>query len=270
MSTNSRHDAWNTGESYDRYMGRWSRQLAPHFLAWLGVEAGRDWLDIGCGTGALSAEIHARCNPRSQVGVDPSAEFIHFARQQVAGPGIDFRVGDAQALPFEAARYDIVVSALVLNFIPDRHQALVEMRRVCRPSGIIAFYVWDYPGGGVAFIRKFWQAALALDPSAEDLVENKRFPFCTRDGLIAMAQNAGLREIEVTPLEVNTVFRNFNDFWQPFTLGVGPAPGYCASLEPSARERLQKKLRHELTGAADGSITLKARAWAVKTQMVAG
>jgi ubiquinone/menaquinone biosynthesis C-methylase UbiE len=248
-------------------MGRWSRQLAPRFLEWLGVKAGCDWLEVGCGTGALSAEILARCQPRSQVGVDLSEGFINLARQKVEGPGINFRVGDAQDLPFEASSYDVVVSALVLNFIPDRHKAMLEMRRVCRPGGIIAFYVWDYPGGGVEFMRKFWQAAISLDPSAVDLAENKRFPFCTREGLTAIAQNAELRGIEVTQIEANTVFRDFDDFWQPFTLGVGPAPGYCASLTPSARERLRQKLRHELTGAEDGSITLKARARAVRSRV---
>lgn len=267
MSANSRHDAWNTGESYDRYMGRWSRQLAPRFLEWLGVKAGCDWLEVGCGTGALSAEILARCKPGSQVGVDPSEGFIHLAMQKVEGPRIDFRVGDAQGLPFAASSYDVVVSALVLNFIPDRHKAILEMRRVCRPGGIIAFYVWDYPGGGVEFMRKFWQAAISLDPSAADLAENKRFPFCTREGLTEMAQNARLQSIEVTQIEVDTIFRDFDDFWQPFTLGAGPAPGYCSSLDPISRERLREKLRHELAGAEDGSITLKARAWAVRSRV---
>ncbi len=147
----------------------------------------------------------------------------------------------------------------VLNFIPDRHKAMREMRRVCRP-GIVAFYVWDYPDGGIEFMRKFWNAAIALDPSAADLAENKRFPFCTRAGLTEIVQNAELRNIKVTQLEVETVFRDFNDFWQPFTLGTGPAPGYCASLDPRARERLREKLRLELPGAEDGLITLKARA----------
>lgn len=268
MSTNSRHDAWNTGESYDRYMGRWSRQIAPRFLEWLEAEPGRAWLEVGCGTGALSAEIHARCRPGSQVGIDPSYGFIKLAKQKVKGSQIDFRVGDAQALPFAASSYDVVVSALVLNFIPDRHKALLEMRRVCRPGGIIAFYVWDYPGGGIEFMRKFWTTAVALDPGAADLTEDKRFPFCTREGLIEMAQNAELRGIEVTQIEVNTIFRDFDDFWQPFTLGAGPAPGYCASLDPGSRARLREKLHQELTGAEDGSITLKARAWAVRTQVL--
>ncbi len=267
MSTNSRHDAWRTGESYDRYMGRWSRQLAPRFLDWLGVQPGRDWLEVGCGTGALSREILARCQPRSQVCVDPSEGFINLAMQQEKDPRVHFHVADAQDLPFEASSHDVIVSALVLNFIPDRYKALLEMRRVCRQGGIIAFYVWDYPGGGVEFMRKFWQAAIFLDPSAVDLAEDVRFPFCTPEGLTEIAQNAGLREIEITQIEINAVFRDFEDYWQPFTLGAGPAPGYCASLDPRTRERLREKLQHQLTAAEDGSITLKARAWAVRTRV---
>lgn len=267
MITDSRHDAWSTGESYNRYMGRWSRQIAARFLEWLGVQAGQDWLEVGCGTGALSSEILARCHPANQVGVDPSVGFIRLAMQQLKDPRINFCVADAQDLPFTASSYDVVVSALVLNFIPDRHKALLEMRRICRPGGTIAFYVWDYPNRGVEFMQKFWQAAIALDPGAADLAENKRFPFCTREGLTEMARNADLREIEVAPIETNTIFRDFEDFWQPFALGAGPAPGYCASLDAGSRERLREKLRHELTGAQDGPITLKARAWAVRTRV---
>src|SRR5688572_12351329 len=121
---------------YDRYMGRWSRQLAPRFLEWLGVQAERDWLEVGCGTGALSAAILARCKPRRHVGLDPSEGFIQHARQKLKDYRINFRMGDGQALPMEDSSYDVVVSALVLNFIPDRHKAMREMRRVCRPGGI--------------------------------------------------------------------------------------------------------------------------------------
>src|SRR5687768_2579236 len=137
MSTNSRHDAWGAGDNYDQYMGRWSRQLAPQFLEWLGVQGGRDWLEVRCGTGALSAEILARCKPRRHVGLDPCEGFIHHAMQKIKDQRINFRVGDVQDLPMEDSSYDVVVSALVLNFIPDRHKAMREMRRVCRPGGIV-------------------------------------------------------------------------------------------------------------------------------------
>jgi SAM-dependent methyltransferase len=264
MAETTRHDAWQAGDSYDLYMGRWSRQVAPRFLDWLDAREGGDWLEVGCGTGALSAAILARYKPASLLAIDPSEGFIAKARANVPDARVRFRVGDAQALPAEAASKDAIVSALVLNFVPDRAKALAEMRRVARPGGAIGFYVWDYPGGGIELMNLFWKAAAALDPSARDLTEDKRFPFCTRDGLTDLAKSAGLASVECTPIEVPTVFRDFDDYWRPFTLGAGPAPGYCTSLPPDARERLRTKLHEDLPRAADGSIPLKARAWAVK------
>ena len=259
-----RHDAWQAGDSYEAYMGRWSRQVAPNFLDWLDAPDGLDWLEVGCGTGALSAAILERAAPASLVALDASEGFVAKARADLADARADFRVGDAQALPLQNASRDVVVSALVMNFIPDRAKALAEMKRVLRPGGTLAFYVWDYPGGGMGMMRAFWQAAAALDQAAGDLTEDRRFPFCTPEGLARLAAGAGLGAAEVTAIEVPTVFRDFDDFWRPFTLGAGPAPGYCASLAPEARERLKERLREKLPRRADGSIALTARAWALK------
>jgi SAM-dependent methyltransferase len=264
MPEASRHDAWQAGDSYDRYMGRWSRRIAPRFLDWIAVPQGADWLEVGCGTGALSAAILERCYPKSLVGIDPSEGFLAQARDRVADRRVTFRVGDAQALDMATRSCDAVVSALVLNFVPDRPRALGEMRRVARSGGTVAFYVWDYPGGGVEFMRAFWDAAIALDPKAEDLGEGRRFPFCNPDDLTQLAREAGLASVECIAIEEPSVFRDFDDLWQPFTLGTGPAPGYCMSLEPQARERLRQRLEASLLHAADGSIPLKVRAWAVK------
>jgi hypothetical protein len=138
------------------------------------------------------------------------------------------------------------------------------MRRVARPGARIGFYVWDYPGRGVEFMRAFWDAATALDPAARDLTEDRRFPFCTPEGLTALAARAGLPGAECAPIEAPTVFRDFDDFWRPFTLGAGPAPGYCVSLAPDARERLRQRLHDTLPRRADGAIPFKTRAWAVR------
>jgi SAM-dependent methyltransferase len=265
MAEASRHDAWQAGDRYEAYMGRWSRQLAPRFLDWLGLADGLDWLEIGCGTGALSAAILAPRRPRSLIAIDPSEGFVATARATVADPRADFQVGDAQALAFGTASRDVAVSALVLNFVPDKGKALGEMKRVVRPGGTVAFYVWDYPGGGVEFIRAFWSAAVALDPAARDLTEDRRFPYCTPEGLCALADAAGLNRVECAPLEVATVFRDFEDYWHPFTLGTGPAPGYCANLDPEARQRLKEKLHDSLPRREDGSIALAARAWAIRS-----
>ncbi len=264
MTDTARHDAWQAGDSYDSYMGRWSRLIAPRFLEWLDPPRGRDWLEVGCGTGVLTAAILARCDPKSLMAIDPSEGFLAKARVNVPDGRATFRVGDAQSLPAMTGTADIVVSGLVLNFVPDRDKALAEMKRVGRPGATVAFYVWDYPGGGVEFMRAFWTAAASLDPGARELTEDRRFPFCTPDGLTGMVEDAGLQSIECVPIEVPAVFRDFDDYWHPFTLGAGPAPGYCMSLEPDARERLKARLDASLPRDDDGSIPLKVRAWALK------
>ena len=267
MAQTSRHDAWQAGDSYDSYMGRWSRQIAPRFLNWLDAPSGKDWFEIGCGTGALSAAILAQSNPKSLVSMDPSDGFLAKARVNVQDRRVEFQVGDAQSLPVETASQDVIVSALVLNFVPDKTKALTEMKRAARNGATVGFYVWDYPGGGVEFMRAFWNAATALDPNASDLTEDKRFPFCTPDGLADLASGAGLAPIECRSIEMPTVFKDFEDYWHPFTLGAGPAPGYCMSLNPEARQRLKEKLNDSLPRNKDGSIPLKTRAWAVKTRV---
>jgi ubiquinone/menaquinone biosynthesis C-methylase UbiE len=264
MAELSRHDAWQAGDRYEAYMGRWSRQLAPRFLDWLGAGSNLDWLDVGCGTGALSAAIVARCNPASLISVDPSEGFVATARALLPDRRAEFRVGDAQALPLDTASRDIAAAGLVFNFVPDKQKALAEMKRVTRPGGMVGFYVWDYPGVSVEFMRAFWTAATEFDPAARDLAEDRRFPFCTPDGLSDLMRDAGLARIDCAPIEIPTVFRDFEDYWHPFTLGAGPAPGYCVSLEPEARQRLKERLEHSLPRQPDGSIPLKARAWAIK------
>ncbi len=264
MTVVARHDAWQAGDSYDAYMGRWSRQIAPRFLAWLDAPDDADWLEVGCGTGALSAAILARCAPKSLLATDASAGFIAAARRKVTDERVTFEVADAQRLPQTDASRDAIASGLVLNFIPDPPRALAEMRRIARPRARVGFYVWDYPGGGMEMMRWFWTAATALDPQAADLTEQRRFPFCTPDGLTRLAETAAISSVEITAIEVATRFASFEDFWTPFTMGAGPAPGYCASLPSDAQARLRDNLQAGLPREADGSIPLKARAWAVK------
>jgi ubiquinone/menaquinone biosynthesis C-methylase UbiE len=266
MAQASRHDAWQAGESYDFYMGRWSRQIAPRFLDWLDPASGLDWLDVGCGTGALTSAILARGDPKSVLSVDPSEGFLARARDNVPDSRAAFQVGDAQSLAVETASRDLVVSGLVLNFVPDKQKALAEMKRVARAGATIAFYVWDYPGGGVEFMQAFWTAATALDRRALELTEDRRFPFCTPEGLSELATKAGLTSVELTEIGAPANFKDFEDYWNPFTLGAGPAPGYCMSLDPQARERLKQRLYDTLPRARDGSISLGTRAWAVRAK----
>jgi SAM-dependent methyltransferase len=263
MGNSARHDAWSSGDSYELYMGRWSRGIAARFLDLVGAEAGLDWAEIGCGTGAFTSAILQKAAPARLFAVEPSAAFLETARTAVADPRVTFAEGDAQALPLETACADVVASGLVLNFVPDRALALAEMRRVLRPGGRLAFYVWDYPGGGVGFISAFWRAAVALDPAAAELTETGRFPFCTPDGLSRLVRDAGFGRPEVVGIEAEARFVDFDDFWHPFTLGAGPAPGYCASLAEPDRARLRDRLAAEVPRGKDGSVVLPLRAWAV-------
>ncbi|MGE0230804.1 MAG: class I SAM-dependent methyltransferase [Flavobacteriaceae bacterium] len=262
MTQASLHDSWSAGRSYDHYMGRWSRLVAEKFVDWLAGPEDADWADIGCGTGALTSAILTRANPASVIGIDPSEGFVNHARNEIADSRAQFKAGDAQAIPLPDDAVDVAASALVLNFVPDRLKALAEMRRVTRDGGTIAFYVWDYPGGGMGIIDRFWKAAAILDPAARELNEADRFPFCSPAGLSELCVAAGFDHPAVHPIEVESVFSDFEAFWHPFTLGAGPAPGYCMSMPADARERLKRELMNMLGG--EGEVRLIARAWAVR------
>jgi SAM-dependent methyltransferase len=221
------------------------------------------WLDIGCGTGALSQIILDVASPSKVMGVDPSEDYIAFARDQVADNRISFIIGDIQALALESAQYDVVVSGLVLNFVPHLGLAVSEMLRVVRPGGIVAAYVWDY-ADQMQLMRSFWDAAVKLDPAAFDLDEGQRFQICKPGPLTKLFHTAKLNNIEVRVIDVPTVFRDFDDFWSPFLGGQGPAPAYAMSLSEDRRTTLREEIRANLPIATDGSIHLIARAWAIR------
>jgi SAM-dependent methyltransferase len=257
------NDTWVQASSYEFYVGRWSRVVADRFLQWLAVPDAQAWLDVGCGTGALSERILTRCAPERLVGVDPSDGFLSHARAHMPDERAEFRRGDALALPVADHCCDVAVSGLVLNFVRDAPQALAEMRRATRPGGRVAAYVWDY-AGEMQMMRCFWDAAAALDPAARDLDEGVRFPLCRAAALRALFEGADLREVEVCALDIPTVFMNFDDYWSPFFGGQGPAPGYCVSLSEGARAALRERIKAALPIGPDGKIRLTARAWAVQ------
>lgn len=261
-------DVWAAGDAYERYMGRWSRRVAEGFVAWLGCADGSRWLDVGCGTGALTAAVAARCRPRRLVGLDRSAGFVASARTAVPASA-GFLVADAMSLPLRHETFDAAVSGLALNFLPVPGAAVAEWARVVRSGGLVAAYVWDY-ADGMAFLRHFWDAAVAVDPSAASLDEGRRFPVCRPDPLRALWTQAGLADVSVAPIEVPTVFAGFTDFWQPFLSGQGPAPGYVAALDPAVRDALRDRLSRAVPRRPDGSIAFTARAWAVRGRRPSG
>ncbi|MEN3307760.1 MAG: hypothetical protein V7603_3962 [Micromonosporaceae bacterium] len=257
------HEVWSGGDAYEAYVGRWSRRVAETFLRWLDVPGGRHWLDVGCGTGALTAAVLAVADPAQVVGVDSSADFVAHARARVVDPRSTFQVGDARSLPLPDRRFDAVVSGLALNFVPDPGHAVAELARVAASSGVVAAYVWDYTEG-MAMMRYFWDAAITVDPAATELDEGRRFPLCRPERLSELWTEAGLDRVAVRAIEVPTVFADFDDYWTPFLGGQGPAPGYVMSLSDERRHELCDLLRARLPVRPDGSIPLTARAWAVR------
>ena len=255
-------DTWERGSPYEQYVGRWSRQIAPPFLEWLGVPAGKKWLDVGCGTGALCAAIVDRCSPSAVAGVEPSEGFLKTAKENLADRAA-LHQGSATEIPLGDASVDVVVSGLVLNFVPDQRAALAEMARVTGAGGTIAAYVWDY-AGKMELMRLFWDAAVGLDPDAAKLDEGVRFPLCRPEALEKLFASAGLKGVEVEAIDIPTRFSDFDDYWQPFLGGQGPAPAYAMSLDEIARGRLRDRIKACMPVAANGSISLTARAWAAR------
>lgn len=255
-------DTWEQGDSYEQYVGRWSRRVAPRFLSWLGIPAARRWLDVGCGTGALCSVILDHCAPSSVTGVEPSEGFLRSATERI-GERANLRQGNATAIPLEADSIDATVSGLVLNFVPDPQAGIAEMARVTRSGGVIGAYVWDY-SGRMELMRYFWDAAVALDPEAAKLDEGPRFPLCRPEALKALFTRAGLVNVETSEIDVPTPFSSFEDYWRPFLGGQGPAPAYAISLDEPRRSRLRERLRERLPVQADGSVSLIARAWAIR------
>jgi SAM-dependent methyltransferase len=235
--------------------------VASRFVDWLAPRPEGRWLEVGCGTGALTETILRAGAPASVRGVDPSTDYVQYARTRIADARVELSVGDALGLPDGA--FDYTVSGLVLNFIPRPADGLQEMKRVTRPEGCIAAYVWDY-SSGMEMLRYFWDAARKLDEEAASLDEGVRFPICDPDSLRSLWIGADLRDVAVVPMAVDTTFRDFEDFWLPFLGGQGPASIYTMSLAGSARQELKSLLREQLPVRNDGSIELCARAWGVR------
>lgn len=256
-------DRWTSGTSYDAFVGRWSRLVAPAFLDWLAVPPGQHWLDIGSGTGALTEAILARCDPASVVGVEPSDGFVAHATAKVADGRATFRVGTAGATGLPDASVDAAAAALVLNFVPDVGAALAETHRVVVPGGVAAAYVWDY-ADGMQLLRRFWDAVAILDPDSGAADEGGRFAIANPEALSAAFRDARFEAVETHGIVIPTVFASFDDYWAPLLGGAGPAGSYAVSRTEAERTRLRDHLRASLPIAADGSIPLTARAWAVR------
>jgi trans-aconitate methyltransferase len=247
---------WWSGDIYESYVGRWSRLVAAEFVDWLEQPAGLRWLDVGCGTGALTSTILRTAEPASVLGVDPSAGFVDYARRTVTDERASFEVRSAAELP--DGPYDVVVAGLVLNFIPERVEALRRMREI---GSTVAVYVWDY-ADGMQLMRHFWDAVVESRPDGREYDEGRRFPFCTAEGLEDLFTEAGFSTVSTRAIVVPTEFASFDDYWRPFLGGQGPGPAYVQTLDEPEQAELREAVRDRLPIEPDGSILLTARAWA--------
>lgn len=252
--------------AYEQFMGRWSRLLAPVYVVFAGAGNGDRVLDVGAGTGSLAFALEATPGVKEVVGLDPSEALIAYARKHAKAGRTQFEVGDAQALKFKDASFDKTLSLLVINFVPDHDKAIAEMRRVTRPGGGISACVWDY-NDGMQMLRFFWDEAVALDPAAEKRDE-RHMKFCREGQLDEAWKKAGLANVQEKPLVIEQSYTSFDDYWEPFLKGAGPAGAYAVSLSEDRRQQLESRLRKRLLGGkSDGPFVLKARAWAVRGQV---
>jgi ubiquinone/menaquinone biosynthesis C-methylase UbiE len=253
---------WSSSDSYEYFMGRWSGLLAPVFLKWLDADPLQSWLDVGCGTGVLSENINNYCSPSKLSGIDLSVQFLLKAKERLAGKS-QLIVASATDIPHNDNDFDVLVSGLALNFFPDINAAMTEFKRVVKHGGVIAAYVWDY-SGKMEMLRYFWDAAATLKPHRIEADEGIKFPICNSDNLKNTFLDAGLSKVETTNLDIATRFKNFDDYWNPFLGGQGPASSYLMSLSEYHQAELKKAAYGLLPIDNNGEINITARAIAVK------
>lgn len=242
-------------DAYDRFMGRYSRLLAPHLVDLAGVGAGQRALDVGCGPGALTGELVSRLGAASVAAVDPSEPFVEAARAR--HPGVEVHLASAEALPFEADAFDAALAQLVVHFMTDPVAGLAEMRRVTRPGGTVVACVWDH-AGGQGPLGVFWRAARELDPDVHDEGD---LPGAHEGHLARLFADAGLTDVESTSLVAELEHATFDEWWEPFTAGVGPAGAHVATLAADRREALRERCRALLPEAP---FRLSSVAWAAR------
>jgi ubiquinone/menaquinone biosynthesis C-methylase UbiE len=259
------HDPqWFTdGTGYDRLMAGWTRTAGATFLDWLSPPSAARWLDVGCGTGVFTELVVETCSPATVIAIDPAAAQIEFARKKSVAQRVDFRIADAQTLPFADGTFDVVVSALVINFIPERLRALAEMRRVCAPGGVIAGYVWDFAAqrSPNAPLR-FGLQEIGVSPPPVPGTEDSR-----PEALAALFTSAKLTDIAMRIIDVTISFTNFDDFWQSQTPSYNPVAKMLAALSEPDRERVLAIVRGSFPADSDGSVAHSARAHAIKARV---
>jgi SAM-dependent methyltransferase len=254
------------GEAYERLMGRWSRLVGESFLDWLDAPKGLRWLDVGCGNGAFTEELIARCAPAAVTAIDPSEDQLAYARTRAGAEVADFRVGDAQKLTFDDGSFDVAVMALVISFLPNPEKAIAEMTRVVRHGGWVATYMWDVPGGGVPCDPIY----VGLESMGMTSVRPPNAGSSTREAMQKAWEMAGLSSIETRVIRIPISYASFDDFWDSNTVPIGPQGKIIDGMSKTAREQLRTRVRERLPASSDGRIAYEAFANAVKGRVMSG
>jgi len=253
--------ALQAAHAYDRHTGRYAPELATAFVNFAGVRPGVRALDLGCGPGALAAELAQRLGATRVGAVDPSENYVEACRERV--PGADVRLGTAEALPFEDAAFEAVLAQLVVQVLEDAPRAAREMHRVAAPGGVVAACVWDFEDG-MPLLSAYWAAAESVDPEGARLASgDDANPWCTPAGLSRLWDDAALESVETGELSASAEYAGFDDAWWSFAAGVSPSGAYCRSLDEQRRAALREEFRRRLA-APTGPFTLTARAWSVR------
>lgn len=254
---------FEVAEAYEACMGRWSRQLAPLFVEFVGVQEGEKVLDVGCGTGSLSATLARVTGASKIVGIDPSKGFVEYARANVTDRRVSFDVGDAQELPYSDGSFDRCLALLIVNFIPDAPKAAREMRRITKSGGVVATTMWENSRAN-ELTESLWAAAIPIDPAAKQIADKREF-YGSAARLSDLWKSAGLTDVEVSALSLPCQFSSFDDYWLRLPKAQGPSGGYLKGLSAVHRDALRERLRQNLIGTRpDGPFTLQAKAWAVR------
>lgn len=250
------------GEGYEKFMGRWSRAAGRVFLDWLSLPKGLRWLDVGCGTGAFTEIIQQLSGAAEIVGIDPSAAQVSYAESRNTAQGVRFQIADARSIPFDDGNFDVAVSGLVLNFIPDRERAVSEMRRVVRRAGTVAAYVWDFARGG--------SAAQHLDSAIKELEgpgyrrTELNAESTTEENLKSLFERGGLTDVETRAIEISVRFHDFDDYWHSNVTFTSPIGNFIKGLAEEKRQRLIQLVRARLPIDGQGAISYMARVNAVR------
>lgn len=248
-------------EGYQRRIGRYGPSLARGFIAACGLAPPQRALDVGCGTGALTAELVRTLGPDAVAGADPHAVSVQICRERL--PDVDVRVAPAEALPFGDASFDAALAQLVVAFMDDPRAGVLEMCRVVRPGGTVAACVWDF-GEGMRALRAFWDAATAIDQAARDFDQANSHAYTTAEGLAELWSSAGIRDVRTGQVVAESRYADAADLWEPMQVPDGTPGRYLENVPAGRREEIRRRMLDALEVPDAGAFTLTARAWFVR------